>query len=67
MGSKPKKVEQPPDPDPTPMASSSSSSEVQSAGREERKRIAKNSGRNKTILAGDTAQDNANKKTILGG
>ena len=67
MGSKPKKVEQPPDPDPTPMTSSSSAKEVQSAGREERKRVARNYGRNQTILAGNTAQDNGNKKTILGG
>ena len=67
MGSKPKKVAQPPDPDPTPMTSSSSAKEVQSAGREERKRVARNYGRNKTTIAGNTAQDNDNKKTILGG
>ena len=36
MGSKPKKVAQPPDPDPTPMTSSSSSQEVTAASLEER-------------------------------
>ena len=67
MGSKPKKVAQPPDPDPTPMTSSSSSQEVTAASLEERRRAARNYGRNKTTIAGNTAQDNGNKKTILGG
>ena len=67
MGSKPKKVAQPPDPDPTPITSSSSSQEVTAAGLEERRRVARNYGRNKTTFAGNTAQDNGNKKNILGG
>lgn len=57
----------PADPDPTPMSSSDTSQEVQGAARAEKKRVAKSYGRQKTILAGNTAQDNASKKTILGG
>ncbi len=66
MGSA-KSVKTPDDPDPTPIASSDSSAEVQGAARQEKKRVAKNYGRQQTILAGNTAQDNGNKKTILGG
>jgi hypothetical protein len=61
-----KKVRQPDDPDPTPIASADSTPEVQGAARSERKRIAGNYGRTKTILAGNTAVDQSNKKTILG-
>lgn len=60
-------IKQPPDPDPTPMASAESGKEIQQAARQEKRRAAKNYGRQQTILAGNTAQDNANKKTILGG
>ena len=60
-------VKTPDDPDPTPIASSDPTPEVQGAARAEQKRTAKSYGRQKTILAGNTAQDNANKKTILGG
>lgn len=62
-----KSVKMPDDPDPTPMASSDPTPEVQGAARSEKKRVAKSYGRQKTILAGNTAQDNGNKKTILGG
>lgn len=61
------KVTTPPDPDPTPMHAGDTSQEVQGAVRTERKRLAGNYGRTKTILAGNTAADNGNKKTILGG
>lgn len=64
---KQKAVETPPDPDPTPMHAGDTSQEVQGAARIERKRLAGNYGRTKTILAGNTAADNGNKKTILGG
>lgn len=68
MGAKkPKSVETPPDPDPTPMHSQDTSQEVQGAARAEKKRIAGNYGRTRTILAGNSAGDNANRKTILGG
>lgn len=67
MSMKAKKVDMPPDPDPTPVSSSSPTPEVQGAARVEKKRVAKSYGRNQTILAGNTSQDNAAKKTILGG
>ena len=67
MGTKPAKVKTPDDPDPTPMTASDTTQEVAGAARAERKRNARNFGRNQTILAGNTAQDNAQKKTILGG
>ena len=67
MGTKPAKVKTPDDPDPTPMTASDTTQEVAGAARAERKRNARNFGRNQTILAGNTAQDNAHKKTILGG
>ena len=67
MGTKAAKVKTPADPDPTPMAASDTTQEVAGAARAERKKLAKNYGRNQTILAGNTAQDNAAKKTILGG
>ena len=57
----------PPDPDPVPLAVSDTSADVQSASRQSRKRMTQAYGRHKTILAGNTAQDNAGKKTILGG
>ena len=62
-----KSVKTPSDPDPTPIAASDSTQEIQGAARSEKKRAAKSYGRQKTILAGNTAQDNAAKKTILGG
>lgn len=67
MGSSASKVKQPDDPDPTPMAASDPTAEVQGAARAEKKRVAKSYGRQKTILAGNTTQDQAAKKTILGG
>ena len=67
MGSKPTKADTPKDPDPRPTITSESSQEVQQARREEQKRVAGTYGRQKTILAGNTSADNANKKTILGG
>lgn len=67
MGSSAKSVKTPDDPDPTPMASSDPSPEVQGAARSEKKRAAKSYGRQKTILAGNTSEDNGAKKTILGG
>ena len=67
MSSKPKTVEAPPDPDPSPVATGDSQAEVQGAARAAQKKAARNYGRSKTILAGNTAADNANKKTILGG
>ncbi len=69
MSSKPKSnpVKVPDDPDPTPIASADTTTEVQGAARQEKKRVANQYGRQKTILAGNTAQDNAGKKTILGG
>lgn len=70
MGSKSKGgsgVTVPPDPDPTPIHSSDTTQEVQSAARAEKKRAASMYGRKQTILAGNSAEDNANKKTILGG
>ena len=67
MSTKPVKTKTPADPDPTPMTASDTTQEVAGAARAERKRVAKNYGRQQTILAGNTAQDNANKKTILGG
>ena len=60
-------VKVPDDPDPTPINTTATSQEVQGAARIERKRIAGNYGRNQTILAGNSAADNGNKKTILGG
>lgn len=66
MGSA-KKVKAPADPDPTPIVHSAPTEEIQGAARAERKRIAKNYGRQKTILAGNTSSENAAKKTILGG
>ena len=67
MSTKAKKVDMPADPDPTPISSSDPTPEVQGAARAEKKRVAKSYGRNQTILAGNTSQDNAAKKTILGG
>lgn len=67
MGSKPKSVSMPPDPDPRPTATGDSSQEVKQAAREEQKRNLQTYGRQKTILAGASSQDNSNKKTILGG
>ena len=61
------KVETPDDPDPTPMHATDSTQEVQGAARAQKKRLAGNYGRTQTILAGNTAADNGNKKTILGG
>lgn len=67
--SKPKssRVTVPDDPDPTPTATADSSPEVQGAARAQKKKIASSYGRRQTILAGNTAADNSNKKTILGG
>lgn len=53
----------PPDPDPTPRAASDSSEQVAKADRQERKRAARQYGRQQTILA---AQPAAQKKTVLG-
>lgn len=61
------KVKTPDDPDPTPMSAGDPTPEVQGAARSEKKRVARSYGRQKTILAGNTAQDNENRKTILGG
>jgi hypothetical protein len=60
-------VETPPDPDPTPMNSGGVALNSSAAKRNLRKRTASNYGREKTILAGNTPQDNDTKKTILGG
>ena len=57
----------PSDPDPTPIATSNTSTDVRSAAREAQKRTASSYGRQKTILAGNSASDNAGKKTVLGG
>jgi hypothetical protein len=61
----------PDDPDPSPIITSDSSAEVQSANRQERKKAASSYGRKQSIIAGNTAgntaADNAGKKTILGG
>jgi len=62
-----KNTKTPDDPDPTPMSASDPAPEVQGAARAEKKRVARSYGRQKTILAGNSAQDNADKKTILGG
>lgn len=67
MSTKAAKVRQPDDPDPTPISSADPTPEVQGASRQEKKRAAKQYGRQQTILAGNTAQDNGAKKTILGG
>lgn len=66
-GSKAQSYTPPPDPDPTPMAQNTSSATTQQAKREEQKRIAGQSGRRKTTIAGNTAQTEQDKKTILGG
>ncbi len=67
MGSSAKTPAMPPDPDPRPTATGDSSQEVKQASREEQKRNLQTYGRQKTILAGASSQDNAGKKTILGG
>lgn len=67
MSTKAAKVRQPDDPDPTPISSADPTPEVQGASRKEKKRAAKQYGRQQTILAGNTAQENGAKKTILGG
>ena len=67
MGSSGGSMKTPYDPDPTPISSSDPTPEVQGAARFEKKRVAKSYGRQKTILAGNTEQDNGAKKTILGG
>ena len=64
--SSPKKVKTPADPDPTPIASATSA-DARSAGREEQKRLAKQYGRTKTILAAGSSQSPVEKKNILGG
>lgn len=70
MGSSSRKVKQPPDPDlpdPAPIAAGAdTAAEQQSASRQERKKAAAANGRAKTVLAGNTATDNAAKKTVLG-
>lgn len=60
-------VQVPDDPDPTPIAVSDSTAEVQSANRAERKRTAQSYGRKQSIIAGNTAAANNQKKSILGG
>lgn len=67
MGSSSGSVKTPDDPDPTPVSSADPTPEVQGAARSEKKRVAKSYGRQKTILAGNTAQENNARKTILGG
>lgn len=67
MSSSGGKIKTPDDPDPTPISSADPTPEVQGAARSEKKRVAKSYGRQKTILAGNTAQDNSAKKNILGG
>ena len=69
MSTKAKKsnITTPDDPDPTPINTASSSEQVQGAVRTERKRMAGNYGRTKTILAGNNTGDNSIEKTILGG
>ena len=69
MGTKPKaaKIKTPDDPDPTPINVGETSGAVTGAVRQERKRMAGNYGRTKTILAGNSSADNSTKKTILGG
>ncbi len=65
--SQPQKVKQPADPDPSPIAGSADANvEAQGAARQERKRVARSYGRAQTVLAGNTAADNAAKKTVLG-
>lgn len=68
MSTTPKKstVTTPDDPDPTPMNTSVDSAQVQGAVRNERKKMAANYSRTKTILASAESSDQ-NKKTILGG
>ena len=64
-----KSVKTPDDPDPSPTTTSDTSADVQSARRQETKRTAKQYGRSRTILAGETSgQETAGRKTtILGG
>ena len=66
-GAKTSSYTPPPDPDPTPMVQSNSSEASQQAKREEQKRIAGQKGRRSTTIAGNTAQTEQDKKTILGG
>ena len=62
-----KSPKQPDDPDPSPISGSSDANvESQSASRNERKRVARSYGRAQTVLAGNSAADNAAKKTVLG-
>ena len=67
MSTTAQKVKTPADPDPTPIQSANPTPEVQGAARAERKRIASSYGRQQTVLAGNSATNNQNKKTVLGG
>ena len=67
MGSSGGSIKTPDDPDPTPISSADPTPEVQGAARSEKKRLAKSYGRQKTILSGNSMQENSAKKTILGG
>lgn len=69
MSSKPKaaSVAPPPDPDPAPVASGLFNGVTNEEKRQVRKKASSQYGRTKTILAGNTPQDNDTKKTILGG
>lgn len=60
-------VQMPDDPDPTPIAASDTTVEVQGAARATKKKMAQSYGRQQTILAGNTNQNQGEKKTILGG
>jgi hypothetical protein len=63
MSTKPKKVETPPDPDPVPISRMSEADQAQTVAREDRKKIMKNYGRQKTVLASAAEQ----KRNVLGG
>ena len=68
MSTSAQKVQTPADPDPTPIQSADPTPEVQGAARSAKKRIASSYGRQNTILAGNSANNNnQNKKTVLGG
>lgn len=61
------KVPAPPDPDPIPAVSSPTGEAAAGVARQKRKANSQNFGRTSSLLTVNSPQDNAAKKSILGG
>lgn len=68
MSTEPQKIDPPKDPDPAPTVVNMNNQEIQQAKRQQQKNAATSYGRRSTVLTGSgkAAEENGNRKTILG-